>query len=127
MNLLNYKINILIGWLNFWNAFFWISLFGFVINIENFLKILIFSEVTWLSLYCYTILTGVSNNDLTLLSNSFFILGFASLEFSIGLLLIIIFKNNMKSINLTDDAINDKTEVFSTKKNYINRFSWRNV
>ena len=74
-------------------------------------------------LYCYTIVTGTSNNDITLLSNSFFILGFASLEFSIGLLLIIIFKNNIKSIDLTEDLINNKTNNFSKKKNYINRFS----
>ncbi len=69
----------------------------------------------------------MSNNDLTLLSNSFFVLGFASLEFSIGLLLIIIFKNNMKSIDLSEEGVNNKTNIFSKKKNYINRFSWKNV
>jgi len=115
----------LISWINFWNIFFWISILGFIVNIDNFLKILVFSEITWLILYCYTIIIGVSNNDTTLLSNSFFVLGFASLEFSIGLLIIIIFKNNMKSINLYDDFINDKTDIFSKKKNYLNSFFWK--
>jgi hypothetical protein len=33
----------------------------------------------------------------------------------------------MKSIDLSDDFINDKTNIFSKKKNYINRFSWKNI
>lgn len=115
------------SWLNFWNTLFWVSLLGFAINIENFIKILIFSEITWLILYCYTIVIGISNNDTTLISNSFFILAFASLEFSIGLILVIVFKNNMKSINLDDDSINNKINIFSKKKNYINRFSWKKI
>lgn len=73
-------------------------------------------------LYCYTVFTGASNNDITLISNSFFVLGFASLEFSVGLLLLIIFKNNMKSINLSDENINEQANVFSMKKNNLNRF-----
>lgn len=117
----------MISWLNFWNALFWLSLMGFLVNIENFIKILIFSEITWLVLYCYTVFTGASNNDITLISNSFFVLGFASLEFSVGLLLLIIFKNNMKSINLSDENINEQANVFSMKKNNLNRFFWKSV
>jgi NADH:ubiquinone oxidoreductase subunit K len=48
------------------------------------------------------LVVGVQNDELTILSTSFLILGLASLEFSIGLLLIILFKNFYKSINLMD-------------------------
>jgi NADH:ubiquinone oxidoreductase subunit K len=98
---------------------------GFVINIENFFKLLLYSEITWLTLYTYTILIGSINDDLTLLSTSLFIIGLAALEFSVGILLIIIFKNINKSITLDEVENNyDNTKLFNKKKTYINRYYW---
>jgi len=50
--------------------------------------------------------TGAINDDLTLFSSSFFILGLAGLEYSIGLLLVIIFKNINKSLLFFDEQKN---------------------
>lgn len=47
---------------------------------------------------------GGINDDLTLFSISFFLLGLAGLEFSIGFLLIILFKNFNKSMNFFDET-----------------------
>lgn len=98
---------------------------GFVVNIENFFKLLLYSEITWLTLYTYTILIGSINDDLTLLSTSLFIIGLAALEFSVGILMVIIFKNINKSINLEESENGfDNTNFFSKKKTYINRYYW---
>jgi hypothetical protein len=74
-----------------------------MINPFNFIKLLFFSEVTWLTLYCYTALVGVVNDDLTIISNTFLILGLAGLEYSIGLLLVIVYRNTNKSILFPDE------------------------
>jgi len=129
MNLLNYKKNnYMQTWLNFWNIFFWFTLTGFLINPSNFIKLLFFSEVTWLTLYCYILITGAINDDLTLFSSSFFILGLAGLEYSIGLLLVIIFKNINKSLLFFDEQKNWNNYLYKNNmKLYINRYLWTNI
>lgn len=118
----------MINWLHFLNGIFWVSIIAFIFNLENFFKIIVFSEITWIILYCYTTIAAVNTNDINLLSNSFFILGLASLEFCIGLVLLIIFKNNNKTINLSEDcSSNEKTKIMNTKKNYLNRFWWNQI
>ena len=112
-------------WMNFWNFLFWLTIFGFLINLENFFKILMYSELTWLVLYCYTITCGAVNDDIILISNSLFILGFAGLEFSIGILLLIIFKNIIKTINLNDgDSDFKKISLFEKKKINAQKAVW---
>jgi hypothetical protein len=71
---------------------------------------MIFSEVTWVSLYTYTLVLGTTSDDLTLLSTSFLILGLASLEFCIGFLVIILFKTFFKSTDLVEIEIEYKQE-----------------
>lgn len=87
-------------WLNFWIFLFWISITGFLINPSNFLFLILFSEITWTVLYCSTILTAAVTEDLNLLTLSFLILGLASVEFGLGYILIIIFNNFNKNLNL---------------------------
>ncbi len=83
-------------WLNFWNLIFWISMLGFLINYSNFLFIFLFSETTWIILYAYSVTSSESLDDINLASNTFFILGLAGLEFSIGFLLLILFLRKIK-------------------------------
>lgn len=112
-------------WINFWIFFFWLSIFGFLFNPSNFISLLFFSEVTWLTLYCYTLVAGCLIDDLTLVSITFFILGFASLEFSFGFLLLILFKNFNVSFNLIEK---DKVlfQYFYGSKNslYLDKYFW---
>lgn len=96
-----------------------------MVNPFSFIKLLFFSEVTWLTLYCYTALVGVVNDDLTLISNTFFILGLAGLEYSIGLLLVITYKNTNKSIFFFDDKKSwDNNVYYQGTKLYVNRYFW---
>ncbi len=85
-----------------------------------------YSEITWLVLYCYTVMCGANNDDVLLLSNSLFILGFAGLEFSIGILLLIVFKNIIKTINLGDSEEElKKINFFEKKKLNLQKARWK--
>ena len=91
-------------WIDFFNLIFWISLFGFILNYSNFLFIFLFSEISWLIIYSYSSILGIYLDDLNLISNTFFSLGFAGIEFAIGFLLIISFKKFNISYNLISNS-----------------------
>nr|YP_010632221.1 NADH dehydrogenase subunit 4L [Cryptocaryon irritans]WBP62337.1 NADH dehydrogenase subunit 4L [Cryptocaryon irritans] len=112
-------------WLNFWNFFFFLSVSGFIINSSNFINLLFYSEFIWVILYCYSILLGGTNDDLNIFSTSFFLLGLAGLEFSIGFLLIINFKNLNKELNFINEikflnqfVLNKNRNLSLVKKNW---------
>jgi len=112
-------------WINFWSFLFWLSLICFTSNLNNFIRLLFFSEITWIILYCYILFQGTTNDDITLLSTSIFILGLAGLEYSIGILLLLIFKNINKSIEFNEITKNtDNTNVFKINNIYVNRYVW---
>jgi hypothetical protein len=48
------------------------------------------------------LVTGAINDEITLATNTFFILGFAGVEFSFGFLLLILFKNFNVSLFLIE-------------------------
>ena len=54
---------------------------------------LLFSEIVWVLLYILTVFFGSLVDDINLYSLSFFLLAFAALEFSIGILILVLFKN----------------------------------
>lgn len=110
------------SWVNFWNIIFWLSLVGFLVNLENFFKILLYSEIVWAILYTYVVVLGSVNNDLSVLGTSFYILALAGLEFSVGILLLITFKNNNKSLNLNSDDKNSK--IINEKKIKSTKIYW---
>lgn len=60
-----------------------------------------FSELMWISLYTLSIFVGMLCDDLNSTSMSFLILGVAGLEFSLGFLLLLLFKNTNNSYFLT--------------------------
>lgn len=107
-------------WLDFFNLIFWLSIFGFLINYSNFLFLFLFSELTWIIIYSYSVILGIHLDDLNVLSNTFFSLGFAGIEFAIGFLLIISFKKFNVSYNILEN--NNATKINSSNfyKNNIN-------
>lgn len=111
-------------WINFWIFFFWLSLFVFLFNPTNFLSLLFYSEVTWLVLYCFSILIASVNDDINMMSNTFFILGLAGLEFSFGFLLLILFKNFNVSLNLVDSKNFSQNYLNSKNINFFNKYFW---
>lgn len=56
---------------------------------------LIYSETVWVCIYTLSVTLGAQNDDLNILSLTFLSLGLAGLEFSLGLVLIVLYKNNL--------------------------------
>ena len=88
----------------------------FLINSKNLLNIIIYSEVVWVVLYCYTVVLGTINDDLILTSTSFFLLALAGLEFCIGFIITILFRNFKKSFDFSD--LSDTNFKNNNKKNF---------
>lgn len=113
------------SWINFWSFIFWFSLVSFISNINNFLRLLFYSEITWIVLYCYVLNAGAINDDINLLSSSIFLLGLAGLEYGLGIILIIIFKNVNSKLDF-NDLENDKKiyNIYNNSNLYVNRYIW---
>lgn len=89
------------------------SLILFLTNIKNIVKLIFYSELVWVIFYCFIIILGSINDDLNLITSSFFILAFAGLEYSIGLLLILIFNNLNKNINFVNEKFNNNKNNYN--------------
>lgn len=89
--------------MSFWSLVFWFLIILIALKPKNFISILFLSELIWIVLYTLGVLLGAIYCDITLLSMSFFILGVAGLEFSIGILLSILYKNLNESLNLENN------------------------
>jgi hypothetical protein len=72
-------------------------------------------------LYTYVSIVGTINDDLVLTSTSFFLLALAGLEFCIGFIITILFRNFKKSFNLDQS---NSSENFQKKNISINRYVW---
>ena len=82
--------------------------------------------MTWIIIYCYVLVLGAINDDITLLSSSIFILGLAGLEYGLGILLIIIFKNVNSKLEF-NDLENEKKiyNIYNNSNLYLNRYIWK--
>lgn len=94
----------------------------FLINSKNLVTIILYSEIVWVVLYAYTTIIGTINDDLTLTSTSFFLLALAGLEFCIGFIITIFYRNFKKSFDL--DIVNNFSDKNTTKKLSLNRYIW---
>lgn len=115
-------------WLIFWNCTFWLVFFIFFLNSNNLLTLLLYSEIMWIVLYVLTLLYGNINDDINLYSLSFFLLALAGLEFSFGLLLIVLFK----TFKVDYDFVNNQTQYNqffnnNVKNLRVNRYLWNHV
>ena len=91
------------------------------------MRLLFYSELSWITLYCFILVLGVINDDVNLLSSSIFILGLAGLEYGIGILLMLVFKQINKKTDF-DESDNNiyNHNIYSNKNIFINRYIWRN-
>jgi len=94
----------------------------FLLNSKNLLTVILYSEIVWVILYSYTTVVGTINDDLILTSTSFFLLALAGLEFCIGFIITIFFRNFKKSFDM--DSLSTSSERNITKKLSINRYVW---
>ncbi len=79
-----------------------------------------YSEIIWVILYSYVAIIGTINDDLVLTSTSFFLLALAGLEFCIGFIITIFFRNFKKSLDL--DSVNNFSNKKITKGLSLNRY-----
>ena len=130
MKNINIKIKIKISlqnWINFWSLIFWLGLIFFTSNLNNLIKLIFYSELIWVILYCIVLLEGSVNDDLNLTSTSIFILGLAGLEYSVGILLLVLFKNLNNTLELSNlNKKQDNNNIFNINNLYINRYIWNN-
>jgi NADH:ubiquinone oxidoreductase subunit K len=92
----------------------------FLFNCKNIITLILYSEVMWVILYGYTAVVGTINDDIILTSTSFFLLALAGLEFCVGFIITIFFRNFRKSFDLdTTSNFSDKNTV---KKLSLNRY-----
>src|SRR5947207_336541 len=74
-------------------------------------------------IYYYILLEGSLNDDLNLLSSSIFILGLAGLEYSVGILILVLFKNLNNTLELVNlNKNNKKNNILNINNFYINRY-----
>ena len=93
----------MLNWVNFFFSIFWIFFFSIFFNLTNFLALLFNAEVLWVILYCIAALLSLYVDDAVLFSLTFFILGFAALEISVGLLLLVFLKYQNLSLNFSEN------------------------
>ena len=112
-------------WLIFWNCTFWLVFFIFFLNSNNLLTLLLYSEIMWIVLYVLTLLYGNINDDINLYSLSFFLLALAGLEFSFGLLIVVLFKTVKHNFDFVqNDTQNNQFFKNNVKKLRINKYMW---
>jgi len=104
---------LLLNWLNFVFCFFWLTLLAFLANSNNVLLILLYAELTWIILYVCSCYLGSLNDDLNLISLTFFFLALAGLEFCVGFLIIILLRNFKK---IAEFDINGSLQNFTKKQ-----------
>jgi NADH:ubiquinone oxidoreductase subunit K len=111
-----------LNYFNFFTLLFWLSTSTFLFNSKNLITVILYSEIMWVVLYSYTAVTGTINDDLILSSTTFFLLALAGLEFCIGFIITIFFKNFKKSFDL--DMGQDHLDNKLKKKLTTNRYVW---
>lgn len=93
----------------------------FLLNSRNLITIILYSEIVWVILYGYTTVTGTINDDLVLTSTSFFLLALAGLEFCVGFLIIIFYRNFKKTFELNN---HNNINRGALKNISTNRYVW---
>ena len=113
------------GLFNFITFLFWVSSFMFLFRNNNLLTIILYSELVWVLLYSFSVISGVIVDDCILISTSFFLLALAGLEFCIGFIITIFFRSLKKSLELEHFNFNPNKQ--SNLDNFVenNQQTWK--
>jgi len=93
--------------INLWLIMFWFAWFLFFLNTTNLIKLFVTSEIIWLIIYLYSLFIGIHMDDVYMYTLSLLIITLASVEFSIGFILIIFFKKIFKTTDIMDNIGTD--------------------
>ena len=94
----------------------------FLLNSSDLLTIILYSEIIWVILYSYVVIVGATNDDLVMVTTSFFLLALAGLEFCLGFIITIFFRNFKKTFNTSIDLKNNVDR--KSKSISLNRYIW---
>jgi len=82
----------------------------------------------WIILYVLSLLYGSINDDINLYSISFFLLALAGLEFSFGLLVVVLFKTIRFNFDfVSNDNYTNQFFKNNVKKLRINKYIWSHI
>ncbi len=81
----------------------------FFLNTTNVIKLFVTSEIIWVVLYNYSLIAGVMVDDLQMHTLALLLIALASVEFSMGFILIIFFKKIFKTTDVMDTIGSDWT------------------
>lgn len=85
---------------------FHLLLLVFLTSLTNSLGLLIIAELIWITLYLFSALNGILNDDLTLMALPFFFLIFSAVELGFGLLLLTLQLQITRSLDVNSGATN---------------------
>jgi len=94
----------------------------FLLNSSDLLTIILYSEIVWVILYSCAVIVGVTNDDLIMVTTSFLLLALAGLEFCLGFIITIFFRNFKKTFN-TGISIKNNGNL-KNKGTNLNRYIW---
>ena len=102
---------------------FFILFISIILNVNTALHLILTAELLWITLYILVLLSGIIYNNLNLLSLTFFFLILSAVEFSIGLILILIQYILLRSISL--NTSNSNSLKFLTR--FFNKINIKNL
>jgi NADH:ubiquinone oxidoreductase subunit K len=105
----------IINWCNFFLIILWVSLFSFILTLNNLLNLLILSELIWITLYVYSSILATIYNSMFIFLIGLFLLGIATCESAIGLTLLILRMAIFNSINEYDVLNNQNNFLYKNK------------
>ena len=113
---------IVLTWINFLTLLFWLSTGMLLVNPRDLVTTIPYFWVDWDIQYSYTAVVGTINDDVVLTSTSFFLLALAGLEFCIGFIITIFYRNFKKSFGL--DTAKNPSRTNSAKDQRLGRRIW---
>ena len=104
----------LLTWLSFLNLAFWLSFSSFILVSSNLFILLLLSEFIWVILYSFSAVVGTTVDEVGCFGLTFFILGLASIELCLGLLLLLILRRLKVSLNTNRNTKNKISKLSQT-------------
>lgn len=95
-----------IGDANLYFIIFFFITISIISNVSTALHLLLTAELLWITLYIIVLWMGIVYDNLNLLSLTFFFLVLSAVEFSVGLVLILLQNIFLRSVNLHDGNSN---------------------
>ena len=116
----------LYGDINLFFLLFFLLFFTLFFNNNTALHFLLTAELLWITLYLLVGFVGIIYDNINILSLTFFFLVFSAIEFSVGLILLLIQNLFNRSLNLNNYEKNYNKFFYKYRlKIYKNKLFWK--